>query len=85
MVSMTRWKRSRLVHHRHIERRRDRPLFLVAADMDVVVIGAPIGQPVNQPRIGMEGEDHRLFLREKPVEISIAQPVRMLGSAAAIS
>jgi hypothetical protein len=33
----------RVVHHGHVERCGDRRLFLVAADMLVVVIGAAVG------------------------------------------
>ena len=44
------------------------PLLLVAAHMQVVVIGAAIGQPVNQPRRGVEVEDDRLVSREQRVE-----------------
>ena len=54
-----------LVQHRHVERRRGRAFFLVAAHVHVVVIGAPVGQPVDQPRIAVEGEDHRLVAREQ--------------------
>ena len=68
-----------VVQHRHVEGRGDGAFFLVAADVDVVVVGAAVGQPVDQPRIGMEGEDDRLVLGEELVEIHVAQPVRMLG------
>ena len=54
------------------------PLLLVAAHMQVVVIGAAIGQPMNQPRIGMEVEDDRLVRSEERLELAIRQPVRML-------
>ena len=42
-------KAVQVIEHRHVERRRDRALFLVAADMIVGVVGPAIGQPVNQP------------------------------------
>ena len=32
--------------------------------MDVVVSGAPVGEPVDETGIAMEGEDDRLFDRE---------------------
>src|SRR5665647_2799541 len=54
-----------IVQYRHVEGRRDSALFLVTADVDVVVVRATVGQPVNQPRIGMEGEDDRLVLGEE--------------------
>jgi len=62
-----------IVQHRHVERGRDRALFLVAADVDVVVIGAAVGQPVDEPRVGMEGEDDRLVLGEDLVEVFVAE------------
>ena len=68
-----------IVQHRHVEGRGDGALFLVAADVDVVVVGAAVCQPVDQPRIGMEGEDDRLVLGEEVVEVHVAQPVRVLG------
>ena len=49
-----------IVQHRHVERRRDRAFFLVAAHVQVAVIRPAIGQPVNQPRIAVIGEDDRL-------------------------
>ena len=68
-----------VVQHRHVERRRDGAFFLVAADVNVVVIGAAISQSVDQPRVGVEGEDDRLILGEELVEIAIAQAVGVLG------
>jgi len=56
------------------------PLLLVAAHMQVVVIGAAIGQPVNQPRRGVEVEDDRLVSREQRVEFVAHKPARMLGA-----
>jgi hypothetical protein len=47
--------------------------------VDVVVVGATISQPVDQPRVGVEGEDDRLVPGEEFVEIHVAQPVRVLG------
>ena len=46
-----------LVEHRHIEGRGDGPLLLVAANMEVGMIGAAVNQAVNQPRVGVVGED----------------------------
>ena len=40
---------------------------------------SPVGQPVNQPRIAVEGEDDRLVGGEQRVEIVIRKPVRMLA------
>jgi hypothetical protein len=35
------------VQNRHVEGRSDGALFLVAADVDVIVVGASVGQPVD--------------------------------------
>ncbi len=67
------------VEHCHVERRGDGALFLVAANVDIVVIGAAIGQAMNQPRISVKGENDRRAFGEKRVEIGIAQAVRMLA------
>src|SRR4051794_26855443 len=45
-----------VVEHDHVERRGRRPLLLVPADMEVGVVGAPVGQPVDQPRVAVVGE-----------------------------
>jgi len=37
-----------IVQHRHIKGRGDGSFFLVAADVDVVVVGTAVGQPMNQ-------------------------------------
>jgi len=41
-----------VVQHRHVEGGGDSPLLLVTADVDVVVVGAAITQPMDQPRLG---------------------------------
>ncbi len=43
-------------------------------DMDVVVVRAAIGQPVDQPRVAMEGEDDRLVPGEEFIEIDVVKP-----------
>ena len=48
-----------VVEHDHVERRRGRALLLVAAHVEVAVVGAPVGEPVDQPRVAVVGEDHR--------------------------
>src|SRR5690606_717934 len=67
-----------VVEHRHIERRGRCSLFLVAADMQVVMIRAPVRQPVNQPWVAVIGEDNRFIARKDRVEVAIRQSVRML-------
>ena len=66
-----------VVQHRHIKRGGDRAFFLVAADVDVPVIGASVGEPVDQPRVGVKGEDDGFVPGEQLVEVPIAQTVRV--------
>ena len=68
-----------VVQHDHVERRRGRPLLLVAAHVEVRVVRAPVGQAVDQPRVAVVGEDDRPARREERVELGIGQPVRMLA------
>src|SRR6266516_2562061 len=53
-----------VVQHDHVEWRGRGSLFLVAADMEVVVVRPPVAEAVDQPRIAVVGEDHRPVLRE---------------------
>ena len=48
-----------VVEHDHVERRGGRALLLVAADVEAVVVAAPVGEPVDEPRVAVEGEDRR--------------------------
>src|SRR5262249_10682503 len=48
-----------VVEHDHVERRRGRALLLVAAHVQVPVVRAPVGEPVDQPRIAVVGEHDR--------------------------
>ena len=59
-----------VVEHDHVERRRGRALLLVAAHVQVVVVRAPVGQPVDQPRVAVVGEDHRPVGGEQRVELA---------------
>ena len=43
-------------------------VLLVAAHVQMRVIGPSIGQSVNQPRVSMEGEDDRFVSREERIE-----------------
>ena len=63
----------------HVERGRDRALFVVPADMKVGV-GAPVGEPVDQPWVAVEREDDVLVSREQRVVVLVAQAVRMLAA-----
>ena len=68
-----------IVQHRHVERRGDRAFFLVAADVDVVMISAAISQPVDQPRIRMKRKNDRFIFREQRIKIHVTQAVRMFA------
>ncbi len=68
-----------LIQDCHVKWGRDCALLLVAANVNVVMVGPPVCETVNQPRIAVEGEDHMLVLGEKCVEDLIAQTVRMLA------
>ena len=48
-----------VVEHDHVEGRRGGALLLVAAHVEVVVIGPPVGQAVDEPGVAVVGEDHR--------------------------
>ncbi len=68
-----------VVEHDHVERRRRRALLLVAADVDVRVVRAPVGEPVDQPRVPVVGEDDRPVGGEEGVELAVGEPVRVLA------
>ncbi len=59
--------------------RRDGAFLLVAADVDVVVIGPAIGQPMDQRGIAVKGEDHGRARGEERIEVGIAQAMGMRG------
>ena len=68
-----------LVQDRELQRCVDIALLLVAADVHIVVIGTAIGELVDERRVGVEVEDHRLVEREERVEFAVGQAVRMLA------
>ena len=68
-----------VVEHDHVERRGGGALLLVAAHVDVVVVGAPIGQAVDQQRVAVVGEDHGPVGGEQRVELVRGEAVRMLA------
>ena len=68
----------KVVLHSHVEGGRNRPLFLVATDMEVPV-GPAIGQPMDQPRIAVKPEDDVLILREQRIIVRLAQAVGVLA------
>src|SRR5450759_979017 len=68
-----------VVEHDHVERGGGRALFLVAADVDVVVAIAAVGQAMDEPRVAVIGEDDRLVRGEERVELLVRHAVRMFG------
>src|SRR5208282_5364306 len=67
-----------LVSDRQLQGSVDIALFLVAADVDVVLAGPPIREPMNEERIGVEIEDHRLVRGKESLEFPVRHAVRML-------
>jgi hypothetical protein len=55
------------------------PSFLVTADVDVGVVGPPVGEPMDHRRVAVVGEDHRPVGGEQSVELGVGQPVWVLG------
>ena len=66
-----------VVEDDHIERRGRRAFFLVAANVELRVIGAAVSQAVNQPRVAVKGENDGFVCGEKRVEIRVEKSVRM--------
>src|SRR5215469_7878166 len=57
----------------------DVPFLLIATDMDVVVIRPSVCQPMNELRVAMEVEHHRLIYRKQGIEVAIRESVRMFA------
>src|ERR1700688_5242288 len=66
------------VEHDHIEWGRGGALLLEAVNMHLGMIGAVIGEAVNQIRIAVIGKDQRPVTGKHAVEFIIADAVRML-------
>ena len=58
-------KTIQFIQHRHVERSGDGAFLLIAANVDVVMVCAAIRQPVDQPRVGMEGKNNVVCPRVK--------------------
>ena len=67
------------IEHRHIERRGGGAFFAVAVDVEVRVVGAFVGEAVNERGIAVEGEDHRLVGGEDGIEFAVGESMRMFG------
>lgn len=57
----------------------DVSLLLVATHVHIIVIGPAVCQPVNQPGITVEVENHRLIQSKQAIEVSIAHAVWVLA------
>src|SRR5262245_66048524 len=68
-----------IVQHAHVEGCRRGAFFLIAAHVDVVMARSPVGEPMNERRVTVEGEDDRLVGREQRVEIVIREAVWVLA------
>lgn len=68
-----------VVEDAHIEGRGGCPLFLITADVQVFVVGAPVGQAMDQPRVAVKGKDNRLVGGKERIKIFVVQSVRMLA------
>ena len=68
-----------LVQYDHVERRGGSAFLLVAAHMNVLVVRAAIREAMDEPWITVESEHDGFVLREKSVEVVVAQAMRMLG------
>ena len=66
-----------VIDEHHVERRRGGAFFLIAADVEILVIGPAVRQPVDQPWIAMIGEDNGFIGGEEGIEVFIRQAVRM--------
>src|SRR5215472_13773283 len=49
----------------------DVPLFSIAVNMEVLMIGAAVGQSMNEPGISVEAEDDGFINREEQIKISV--------------
>src|SRR5581483_4462759 len=60
-----------VVEHDHVERRGGRALLLVPAHVEVVVVGAPVRQAVDEPGVAVVREDDGAVGREEGVEFHV--------------
>ncbi|GCB44069.1 hypothetical protein SNL152K_1354 [Streptomyces sp. NL15-2K] len=67
-----------VVADHHVERRGGRTDLLVAAHVQVGVAGPAVGQAVDEPRVTVVGEDHRLVGGEQGVMLRVGHAMRVL-------
>src|ERR1700744_961942 len=68
-----------VVEHNHVERCGGCAALFETAYVHVMVIGAAVGKPMNQPRITVIGKDNRLATGEYGVEFIVGQAMWMFG------
>ena len=67
-----------IVEHHHVERRGRGAFLLVAADVEVGVVGSSVGEPMDQPGVSVVRKDDRLVGGEDGVERLMRQSMRVL-------
>src|ERR1035437_1255773 len=60
-----------IVEHDHVEGSRGRALLPVAPGVEIVVVGPPVAEAVDQPRIAVVREDDRAIAGEDGVELGV--------------
>ena len=68
-----------IVHHHHVERRARRAFFLVAAHVHALMVRPPVGKPMDEPGVAVEGKHDRLVLGEQRIEVQVGQAMRVLA------
>ena len=68
-----------VVQRHHVEGRCRGALLFVSAHVEVVVIRASVGQPMNEPWIAVLGKDDGTIGREYRVELPVREAVGMLA------
>ena len=79
ITSLDQVKSIEIVEHDHVEGRGGGAFFLITADVEVPVIGSPVGQAVNEPGVAVVREDNWSVCGEERVEVAVAQAVRMFA------
>ena len=62
----------KVIEHTHVEGRRSGAFFLITAHVQIDVIGTPVREPVDQPRVTVKRKDDLLVGCKKRVEIFVA-------------
>lgn len=69
-----------LITDREFQRRIDVSLLFVAAHVKVVLARSTVDEAMDEPWVGMKVENHWFVRRENGLELTIRQPVRVLGA-----